>query len=135
VPIILATAGFTIMSPYFSLAQGARAIEREIAHEPNALVACVDAPNTASSLLYYLPRRVHWVNAPFDNQYAQQVLGEGRDFYWDDAGLVAAWNSGAPVYLVIESDRLGHWRQELSPAPRIVDRDGTRLVLANRATP
>jgi 4-amino-4-deoxy-L-arabinose transferase-like glycosyltransferase len=135
VPVVLAAAGFTAMSPYFSLAENARAIGREIAVEPGALVACEAAPNTASSLLYYLPRRIHWVNAPFDNQYAQQVLGQGRDFYWDDAGLAAAWSSAAPVYLIVDEDRLDHWQAELSPAPRIVQRSGTRLVLANRPAP
>jgi hypothetical protein len=135
VPVILAAAGFTIMSPYFSLAENARAIGREMAAEPGALVACEGAPNTASSLLYYLPQRVHWVNAPFDNQYAQQVLGEGRDYYWDDAGLAGAWKSGTRVYLIVEEERLGHWQAELSPAPRIVNRSGTRLVLATRPAP
>jgi hypothetical protein len=78
---------------------------------------------------------VHWVNAPFDNQYAQQVLVEGRDFYWDDATLAGDWSSATPVYLVIEESRLAHWQGELSPAPRIVNRSGTRLVLANRPPP
>jgi 4-amino-4-deoxy-L-arabinose transferase-like glycosyltransferase len=135
VPMILAAVGFTIMSPYFSLAENARAIAREIVAEPGALVACEAEPNTASSLLYYLPQRVHWVNAPFNNQYAQQVLGEGRDFYWNDGALAGAWRSGAPVYLVIEESRLPHWQDELSPPPRIVSRSGTRLVLANRPAP
>ncbi len=87
VPICLATAGFTMMSPYFSLAGEARAINREIASEPDALVACEAAPHTASSLYYYLNARVHWVNTPFDQDYAQRVLRLGRDSYWDDAEL------------------------------------------------
>jgi hypothetical protein len=40
VPVCLATAGFTMMSPYFSLAGEARAINREIASKPDAIVAC-----------------------------------------------------------------------------------------------
>jgi hypothetical protein len=135
VPIVLAAIGFTIMSPYFSLAEDARVINREIAGQPAAVVACEALPNTASSLLYYLNARVHWVNAPFDNQYAQQVLGEGRDYYWDDAGLQAAWSSGAPVYLIVEETRLPFWQQQLSPRPRLVKESGTRAVLANRPAP
>jgi 4-amino-4-deoxy-L-arabinose transferase-like glycosyltransferase len=131
-PISLATAGFTIMSPYFSLAENARAINREIASEPAAVVACEALPNTASSLLYYLNARVHWVNAPFDNQYAQQVLGLGRDYYWDEAALLQAWRSAAPVYLVIEESRLAFWQTQLPVAPRVVHRSGTRIVLCNR---
>jgi 4-amino-4-deoxy-L-arabinose transferase-like glycosyltransferase len=131
VPICLAAAGFTIMSPYFSLAENARAINREIATQPDAVVACEALPNTASSLLYYLDARVHWVNAPFDNQYAQRVLGLGRDYYWDDAGLKRKWSAAVPVYLIIEESRLPHWQKELAPGWRLVNKSGTRLVLCN----
>jgi hypothetical protein len=132
VPVVLATAGFTIMSPYFSLAENARAINDAIAAEPGALVACEALPNTASSLLYYLNTRVHWVNAPFDNQYAQQVLGEGRSYYWDEATLEKAWHSPTPVYLIIDDDQASRWQRLLSPPPRLVHQSGTRRVLANR---
>jgi 4-amino-4-deoxy-L-arabinose transferase-like glycosyltransferase len=130
-PIILATCGFTIMSPYFSLARSARQLNRELAAQPDALVACEAAPNTASSLLYYLNARVHWVNAPFDNQFAQRVLGEGRDYYWDDARLESAWRAARPVFLIVEDDRLPYWRVRLGSI-RLLGRDGTRDVLANR---
>jgi hypothetical protein len=135
VPIVLAAIGFTIMSPYFSLADDARAINDRMAAQPDAVVACEALPNTASSLLYYLNARVHWVNAPFDNQYAQQVLGEGRDYYWDAAGLRAAWSSGTPVYLIVEETRLPFWQGILSPAPRLLHTSGTRAVLVNRPAP
>jgi 4-amino-4-deoxy-L-arabinose transferase-like glycosyltransferase len=132
VPVCLAAVGFTIMSPYFSLVENARAINREIAGQPGSVVACEARPNTASSLLYYLNARVHWVNAPFDNQYAQKVLGLGRDYYWDDAALLRVWGSAAPVYLIVEEDRLAHWREELPAGVRVVKESGTRVVLANR---
>ena len=132
VPILLATRGFVVMSPYFSLADSARAIDRELAARPGALVACEGAPNTASSLLYYLNARVHWVNAPFDNQYAQNVLDLGRAYYWDAAATEAAWRGAEPVYLIVEDDRLAYWRSRLTPAPRLLLHDGTREVLTNR---
>jgi hypothetical protein len=131
VPAVLATCGFTIMSPYFSLAQSAGRLNRELVAQPSALVACEGAPNTASSLLYYLNARVHWVNAPFDNQYAQRVLGEGRDYYWDDARLESAWRAPTPIYLIVEDDRLPYWHARLAPV-RLLSRDGTRDVLVNR---
>jgi 4-amino-4-deoxy-L-arabinose transferase-like glycosyltransferase len=132
VPICLAAAGFVMMSPYFSLAGQARAINREIAAEPDAVVACEAQPHTASSLFYYLNARIHWVNAPFDEQYAQRVLGLGRDYYWDEAGLEKAWRSLHPVYLIVEESRLAYWRGMLPPGARVVDKSGTRLVLCNR---
>jgi 4-amino-4-deoxy-L-arabinose transferase-like glycosyltransferase len=132
VPVCLATAGFTMMSPYFSLAGEARAIDREIASQPDAVVACDALPNTASSLYYYLNARVHWVNAPFNQDYAQRVLGEGRDYYWDEAKVLGEWKSSRPVYLIIEEDRLAHWQGVLPPGARVVNKSGTRLVLCNR---
>jgi 4-amino-4-deoxy-L-arabinose transferase-like glycosyltransferase len=131
VPIALATAGFTMMSPYFSLAGDARAIDREIATEPDALVACEALPHTASSLYYYLNTRVHWVNAPFGQDYPQRVLGQGRDFYWDEAALLKAWRSPHPVYLILEESRLSYWQAQL-PGARMVNKSGTRLVFCNR---
>ncbi len=130
--VYLAAAGFTIMSPYFSLAEEARAINLEIVTAPDSVVACEALPNTASSLLYYLNSRVHWVNAPFDNQYAQQVLGQGRDYYWDEAGLLKAWRSSRRVYLILEESRLDYWHALLPPGARLVNKSGTRLVLCNR---
>ena len=132
VPVCLATAGFTMMSPYFSLAGEAKAINREMAVEPDAVVACEALPHTASSLFYYLNARVHWVNAPFDQDYAQRVLGLGRDYYWDEAGLERAWRSPQPVYLVLEENRLAYWQSVLPPGARVVNRSGTRVVLCNR---
>ena len=130
VPLVLAARGFSVMSPYFSLAESAGAINRQLAERPDAVVACEAAPNTASSLLYYLNARVHWVNAPFDNQYAQNRLGLGRDYYWDENALDAAWGR-EPVCLIVEDDRLAYWRRHLGAAHLLLH-SGTRDVLVNR---
>ena len=132
VPICLATAGFTMMGPYFSLAGEARAINRELVTKPDAIVACEALPNTASSLYYYLNGRVHWVNAPFNQDYSQRVLGLGHEYYWDDAEALSEWKSARPVYLIIEESRLAHWQEVLPLGARVVNKSGTRLVLSNR---
>lgn len=133
VPVGLATAGFSMMSPYFSLAENARAINRELPGHPNAGVACEALPNTASSLFYYLQTRVHWVNAPFNNQYAQQVLGEGRDYYWDEARLRQAWSGPVPLYFIIEEERLPYWTGQLPTGWHMLHQSGTRMVLTNQS--
>ncbi len=130
VPIVLAARGFSVMSPYFSLAESAALINPRLAAEPGAAVACEDAPNTASSLLYYLNARVHWVNAPFDHDYAQNRLGLGRDYYWDENALDTAWGR-QPVYLIVEDDRLPYWQRHLAGV-RVLLHSGTRDVLGNR---
>jgi 4-amino-4-deoxy-L-arabinose transferase-like glycosyltransferase len=131
VPVCLATAGFTMMGPYFSLAGEARTINRAMVSEPDALVACEGAPHTASSLYYYLNAPVHWVNTPFDQDYPQRVLHLGRDDYWDEAAVKNAWASHRPVYLILEEDRLVYWQAAL-PDARIFNQGGTRVVLSNR---
>ncbi len=131
-PIGLATAGFSMMGPYFSLADEAHAINAEMAAKPGAIVACEGLPHTASSLLYYLNARIHWVNAPFDQQYPQRVLGLGHDYFWDDAGLEARWKSAQRVYFIIDEDRLAYWQAHLPPGARLVIKSGTRLVLCNQ---
>ena len=95
--------------------------------EPDARwVASEALPHTASSLLYYLNTRIHWVNAPFDNQYAQQVLHLGHDYYWDDADLQKAWaGTSHPVYLILEKTRLAYWQALLPPGARVVNKSGT----------
>jgi 4-amino-4-deoxy-L-arabinose transferase-like glycosyltransferase len=131
-PIGLATAGFAMMGPYFSLAEEAHVINAGMAAKPGAIVACEALPHTASSLFYYLNARVHWVNAPFNQQYPQRVLGLGRDYYWDNAAFESEWKSGRRVYFIIDEDRLTHWQSQLPPGARIVDKSGTRLVLCNQ---
>ena len=131
-PIGLATAGFAMMGPYFSLAEEAHVINAEMAAKPDAIVACEALPHTASSLLYYLNARIHWVNAPFDQQYPQRVLGMGRDYFWDEAALESEWRSGQRVYLIIDEDRLAYWQGVLPPGARVVNKSGTRLALCNQ---
>lgn len=132
VPICLATYGFMMMSPYFSLQQEARAINTEMVDKPDAVVACEALPNTASSLYYYLNTRVHWVNAPFRQDYSQRVLGLGREYYLDEAKVREAWGSARTIYLILDEDRLEYWRGLLPPGTRVVNKSGTRVVLCNQ---
>ncbi len=131
-PIGLATAGFAMMGPYFSLADEARVINAEMATKPDAIVACEALPHTASSLLYYLNARIHWVNAPFDQQYPQRVLGLGHDYFWDAASFESQWKSAQRIYFIIDEDRLTYWQSQLPPGARLVIKSGTRLVLCNQ---
>jgi 4-amino-4-deoxy-L-arabinose transferase-like glycosyltransferase len=131
VPVCLATAGFTMMGPYFSLAAEAKAINHEMLAQPDALVACEGAPHTASSLYYYLNAPVHWVNTPFEQDYPQRVLQLGRDLYWNDAAVQKAWASNKPVYLIVDDERLPYW-QGVLPGARLYSKGATRDVLCNR---
>ncbi len=132
-PYILSTIAFGYLQSYFSLAEAAQLLNQKLDAQPAAIVACEAAPNQASSLFAYLHGPVHWVNAPFNNQYAQQFLDLGHNLYWDEPTLQATWDQPAPLYLIIEQDRLPYWIQHLNPAPTVLLLTGTRVVVTNGA--
>lgn len=125
----LATAGFAIMGPNFSLVEAARAINASA--KPDALVVCEGAPHQSSSLLFYLNRRIHWIHAPSQREFAVRVLGKGRELYLDDEQLQALWKSGRQVFLIVEDERLDAWQKRLETV-NLLARNGTRRVLVNQ---
>lgn len=128
----LATDGFRIMSPNFSLAVVAKAINT--AAHPDSVTACESAPHQSSSLLFYLNNRIHWVNAPSQREFAVRVLGQGKDLYFDTDQLVSEWDSSRQVFLIVEDKRLPDWQETLSHTshtPRLLIHSGTRNVLVN----
>jgi 4-amino-4-deoxy-L-arabinose transferase-like glycosyltransferase len=130
-PYLLCTASFTSLAPYFSFGPAAQVINREIASQPDALVFWDGIPIDASSLYYHLNIPPRWVNAQFEDQYAQRVLGLGKDYYLDEPAFLSLWKSPRPVYLILNQDRLGHWKELLPPGARQVFAAGQRLVLCN----
>lgn len=129
----LATVGFAIMSPNFSLAQAARAINASA--QPEAIVSCEGAPHQSSSLLFYLDRRVHWVDAPSYREFAVRVLGQGKELFFDNGQFIAAWESPRQVFFIVEDDHLDVWQQALAMsahAPHLLLHSGTRNVLVNQ---
>lgn len=129
----MATVGFSIMSPNFSLAQPARAINAMAL--PDAVVVCEGAPHQSSSLLFYLERRVHWVEAPSQREFAVRVMGKGKELYFDRDQFLASWESPHQVFFIVEDNHLARWREQLEKSvrpPRLLLHSGTRNVLVNQ---
>lgn len=129
----LATVGFRIMGPNFSLAEAAHVINSTA--QPDAIVACEGAPHQSSSLLFYLNRRVHWVDAPSQREFAVRVMGQGQELYLNDDRLLREWESPRQVFFIVEDNRLADWKAKLehsTHAPRLLSHQGTRNVLVNR---
>ncbi|MEZ0298008.1 MAG: ArnT family glycosyltransferase [Candidatus Methylacidiphilales bacterium] len=128
----LATSGFAIMSPNFSLANQARMIN-EVA-PADAIVACESEQNVGSSLLFYLNYRVHWVNAIPHNDFATRVQGVGGQYYLNNGTVLPVWASDKKVYFIVEQSRLQFWSQTLGITGKpvhVLGKSGSRVVMVN----
>ncbi len=129
----LATVGFRIMGPNFSLAEAARAIN--VVATPESMIVCEGAPHQSSSLLFYLDHRVHWVNAPSQREFAVRVLKQGQELYLNEESFLREWESPRQVFFIVEDTHLAAWKDKLSrrtSAIRVLYHNGTRNVLVNQ---
>ena len=91
-------------------------------------------PNLASSLFFYLGRRVHWVGARPNADFAPRTLGVGRELYLSDEQFVSRWKGPGQVFLMTEESCLGDWESKLGLSAiqrQPVGRSGTRVLLCN----
>jgi len=132
VPLLMAAQGFSAQENYFSLAYSAKKINL-VAHK-DAIVVYNGEPNLASSLFFYLNRRVHWVEARPNADFAPRTLGIGRELYFTPETFAQQWKSERQVFLIIEESLLGRWAELLSLTEnqkKPVHQSGTRIVIAN----
>jgi 4-amino-4-deoxy-L-arabinose transferase-like glycosyltransferase len=108
---------------------------------PNAgdyQVACESECNDYTSLFFYLPHCVYWVNANSAIEFATRVHGIGKDLYLTEDQLVQAWKQPWPVFLITQQQNLPKWRDRLAGAgggARVALKCGLRVVLINQAQP
>jgi hypothetical protein len=134
VPLLAAARGFALKEDYFSLVTAARDINRLAGAD--AVAVYHGEPNLASSLFFYLNRRVHWVGARANADFAPRKLGIGRELYLTDEAFAALWNSERQVFLITEESLMPEWEAKLGLAAvrrAPVGRSGTRIVLCNTA--
>ena len=124
--------GVARMAPYFSLADAADDIEARIA--PNDKIVYEGPMHVGSSLLFYLGRKFYLVNQnPASEPGA--ALEPTPDIFLDEPTVVKAWSGPDRLYLIIEQNRLTHWRGLLrgSGAPvEELSTCGTTVLLSNR---
>jgi MFS family permease len=109
-PFAFVSFALNKISPFDSLARAAQVINQRIVPKTNPVVVWAGDPDACSSLFVYLNTRPHYLDAQFDREYAQRVLGLGRDFYLQDKDFIRLWNSQRPVYLICTGPRWRYWQ-------------------------
>lgn len=123
--------GVVLVAPYFSLADAADYIDERVA--PNDKVIYEGHLHTASSLLFYLGRKFYLVNQDPASEPGM-ALTHDSDVYLDEPTVVKAWSGADRLFLLVERDRLPHWRDALRghPVANLMT-CGTTVLLSNRA--
>ena len=124
--------GVARMAPYFSLADAAEFIQEQIA--PNDKVIYEGPMHVGSSLLFYLGRKFYLVNQDPSSEPGA-ALGPSPDIFLDEKTVAQAWNESDRLYLLVEQNRMAHWRALLgdsgTPAHELTT-CGTIVLLSNR---
>jgi 4-amino-4-deoxy-L-arabinose transferase-like glycosyltransferase len=91
--------------------------------------------NDYTSLFFYLPHAVCWVNANPSIEFATRVHGIGKDLYLTEDQVVHAWKQGLPAFLITRKQNLPKWRDRLADSGTDVYvgvECGSRVVLTNQ---
>jgi hypothetical protein len=125
--------GLQLVEDEFSSAQVASALQQ--LGGTNYQVVCEFEANDLTSLFFYLPHSIQWLNANPKMEFATRNLGIGRDLYLDEERFQRLWQSDQRTFLIADQDRLGHWRSLLqldgqrgTPVAMV----GTKMILMNR---
>ena len=129
----LTAHGFSVVQDYFSSERMASYIFKNA--DSGALIVCSGDSNQNTSLFFYLPKTIYWVDANPDMEFATRSLGIGRNHYISHEQVGQEWRTNRKVFLIIEQAAFEEWKSELLPhggALRPVARSGTRIVLCNK---
>ncbi len=123
--------GVARMAPYFSLADAADFIQKQVA--PNDKVIYEGPLHVGSSLLFYLDRKFYLVNQDPASEPGA-ALGPTPDIFLDEKTVVQAWSGADRLYLLVEQRRLPHWQEVLRAHGQVEELTtcGTTLLLSNR---
>ena len=131
VPISLSLAdGIARMSPQFSLAAAARALDGRLT-DRDAVVYEGDLDD-ASSLVFYLHHAFYLVNQPRNDE--MHIPG-GKDIVVSEDIILRNWGDPQGVYLIIKQERVPHWQQLLTDRFHIyhqIATSGGHVVLTNQ---
>ncbi|MGH7937845.1 MAG: hypothetical protein ACRD5Z_18050, partial [Bryobacteraceae bacterium] len=123
--------GVARVAPYFSLAEAAQFIDARIS--PNDKVIYEGPMHVGSSLLFYLGRKFYLVNQdPFAGPGARP--GPVLDVYLDEPTVLQAWSGSDRIFLLLEQNRVSHWRKVLQDKglpTADLETCGTTVLLSN----
>jgi 4-amino-4-deoxy-L-arabinose transferase-like glycosyltransferase len=123
--------GVARTAPYFSLADLGRFLNARLDENDNVLF---EGPlDESSSLIFYLNRKFLLVN---QNPKKEAPIGTPPlDLFLDENAALERWRGSDAVYLIIEQERVGHWKQTLLERFHVyhqVTSSGTYIVLSNQ---
>ena len=124
--------GVARMAPYFSLADAADLIQQQIA--PNDKVVYEGPMHVGSSLLFYLGRKFYLVNEPPAAEPGT-ALASAPDIFLGEETVVRDWRGPHRIYLLVEENRLPHWRalfRAQGETAEVLTTCGTTTLLSNR---
>lgn len=124
-------AGVAYLAPYFSLAPAARLLNARLG--TNGQVIFEGPTGIASSLGFYLERKFAMVNQRPDP--GLPLTADQRDLFLDEAATLERWSAPRAVFLIVEQDRLNHWRELLMTHFHVyhqVATCGTYVILCNQ---
>jgi hypothetical protein len=123
----------SLVEDQFSSARVASTIE-ELGGADDQVV-CEFETNDLTSLFFYLPRPIRWLNANPAMEFATRNLGIGRDLYLNEERFLALWHGDRRIYLIAGRGRLEYWRSLLhldDPGATAVAIVGSKMILMNR---
>jgi hypothetical protein len=123
--------GVARMAPYFSLADIARFLNARL--DPNGAVLFEGPLDDSSSLIFYLNRPYFLVNQ--NRKRAAPIGKPAFDLFVDEKAVLEKWSKPDAIYLIVEQERVAHWRNLLTEHFHIyhqVMASGTHVVLSNQ---
>jgi hypothetical protein len=123
--------GVARTAPHFSLADAARFLNARL--DDHTEVIYEGSLDVASSLTFYLNRKFYLVNQPLDDE--MHTGSEMAKVFLSQDGVLQEWGGPTMIYLIIEQDRIPHWRGLLTERFHIyhqVTACGAYVVLSNQ---
>src|SRR5438270_151326 len=115
------------VAPFFSLADAARYLNPRLGRHGEVMFS--GAIQSGSSLAFYLEKKFFLVN---QLPGLLETDAASQNKYLDEHFVLEAWDRSDPIYLIIEEDRLAHWRQLITDRVHIyhqVTTCGSRVIL------
>jgi hypothetical protein len=123
--------GVARMAPYFSLADLGRFLNVRL--DENDKVLFEGPLEDSSSLIFYLNRKFLVVN---QNPEKEAPMGTPAvNIFLDENAVLERWRRSDAVYLIIEQERVSHWKRllvERFHEYHQVTSSGTYVVLSNQ---
>jgi 4-amino-4-deoxy-L-arabinose transferase-like glycosyltransferase len=129
---LLGLTGEVALQDYLSSASIASVIERN--SDANTLIVSQGDISDRTSLYFYLPRQLHWLDGIPAQEYAARRYGIGADLYLKKEDVVAAWHSPRKVCVIVDNHSLSSLAADLKVDPNLVHvlaTTPTDVVIAN----